>query len=305
VKLFIEQFLNGFGNGVVYGSVALALVLIFRTTGVLNFAQGEMALFSTYISWKFVSNGMPVVGAIVLSAAIAFVAGALIERLLIRPVEEARSPLNVVIVTLGLFLGLNSLAQLVFGTEQQKMPSPFPDGRVDLFSLSGGHVGVGKDTIGLIAVLLAESAVLWFLLQRTKLGLKLRAVASNPESSRLHGINANSMLMVGWALSAALGAVAGSLVASQRTGFDSSLMQQILVYAFAAAALGGFDSLIGAVVCGLIVGVADSLTVTYADRIDALGFLNNIELVVPLGLILVVLLVRPTGLFGKRTVERV
>jgi branched-chain amino acid transport system permease protein len=290
MELFVEQFLNGFGNGVVYGSVALALVLIFRTTGVLNFAQGEMALFSTYISWKFTTTGMPVVAAIALSAAIAFVAGALIERLLIRPVEEARSPLNVVIVTLGLFLGLNSLAQLVFGTDPQLMPSPFPAGEV---------IGIDKETIGLIAVLLAECVVLWLLLQRTRLGLMLRAVSSNADSSRLHGINAGTTLMLGWALAAALGAVAGSLVASERTGFDASLMQQILVYAFAAAALGGFDSLLGAVVAGVIVGVADSLTIEYVDALD------GIEVVLPLTLILVVLLVRPTGLFGKRTVERV
>src|SRR5919108_1470608 len=236
MDLFVEQFLNGFGNGVVYGSVALALVLIFRTTGVLNFAQGEMALFSTYISWKFTTTGMPVVAAIALSAAIAFVAGALIERLLIRPVEEARSPLNVVIVTLGMFLGLNSLAQLVFGTDPQLMPSPFP---------AGGVIGIHKETVGLIAVLLVECVVLWLLLQRTRLGLMLRAVSSNPDSSRLHGINAGTTLMLGWGLSAALGAIAGALVASERTGFDASLMQQILVYAFAAAALGGFDSLLG------------------------------------------------------------
>lgn len=290
MDLFTEQVLNGVGNGVVYGSVALALVLIFRTTGVLNFAQGEMALFSTYISWKFTTTGMPVVAAIALSAGIAFVGGAIIERLLIRPVEEARSPLNVVIVTLGLFLGLNSVAQLVFGTDPQLMPSPFP---------SGETLGIDKDTLGLIAVLLIECAVLWFVLQRTRVGLMLRAVASNPDSSRLHGINAGTMLMLGWAMSAALGAVAGSLVASERTGFDASLMQQILVYAFAAAALGGFDSLIGAVLSGLVVGVADSLTIEYVDQLD------GIEVVLPLALILVVLLVRPNGLFGKRTVERV
>jgi branched-chain amino acid transport system permease protein len=290
MDLFVEQFFNGFGNGVVYGSVALALVLIFRTTGVLNFAQGEMALFSTYITWKFTTTGMPVVAAIALSAGIAFVAGALIERLLIRPVEEARSPLNVVIVTLGLFLGLNSLAQLVFGTDPQLMPSPFPSGDVG---------SIHKETLGLIAVLLVECVVLWLLLQRTRIGLMLRAVSSNPDSGRLHGINAGRMLMFGWALAAALGAIAGSLVASERTGFDASLMQGILVYAFAAAALGGFDSLLGAVVSGVVVGVADSLTTEYVDALD------GIEVVVPLALILLVLLVRPTGLFGKRTVERV
>jgi branched-chain amino acid transport system permease protein len=295
MQLFIEQVLNGFGNGVVYGSVALALVLIFRTTGVLNFAQGEMALFSTYISWKLTTTGMPVVGAILISMAIAFVAGAVIERTLIRPMEEHRSPLNVVIVTLGLFLGLNSLAQLVFGVDPHEMPSPFPAGSVELF----GDARIQKDTIGLIVVLLVECAVLWVLLNRTRLGLMLRSVASNPDSARLHGIRAGWMLMLGWAMSAALGAVAGSLVASERTAFDSSLMQTILVYALAAAALGGFDSIWGAVLAGLFVGVADALTIQYVDALD------GIEVVLPLGLILVVLVLMPNGLFGKRTVERV
>ncbi len=295
MQLFIEQVLNGVGNGVVYGSVALALVLIFRTTGVLNFAQGEMALFSTYISWKLTTSGMPVVGAIAISMGIAFIAGAVIERTLIRPMEESRSPLNVVIVTLGLFLGLNSLVQLVFGTDPQQMPSPFPEGSVNLI----GDARIQKETIGLIVVLLLECLVLWFLLNRTTLGLKLRAVAANPDSARLHGIKAGSMLMLGWALSAAIGALAGSLVASERTGFDSSLMQTILVYALASAALGGFGSIWGAVVAGLVVGIADALTIQYVDALD------GIEVVLPLALILVVLIVMPNGLFGKRTVERV
>src|SRR5918993_1096487 len=150
MRLFVEQFLNGVGNGVVYGSVALALVLIFRTTGVLNFAQGEMALFSTFITWKLASEsdgaGLPIVAAI----AIAFIAGAVIERMLIRPVEEARSPLNVVIVTLGLFLGLNSVAQLIFGTDPRQISSPFPEGNVELFSSGGDAAVISKATIGMI-----------------------------------------------------------------------------------------------------------------------------------------------------------
>ena len=294
MQLFIEQVLNGVGNGVVYGSVALALVLIFRTTGVLNFAQGEMALFSTYISWKLTTTGMPVVAAIAISMAISFVAGAFIERTLIRPME-GRSALNVVIITLGLFLGLNSLVQLLFGTDPQQMPSPFPEGSVPFL----GDARIQKETIGLLLVLFAECLGLWLLLNRTKLGLKLRAVASNPDSARLHGIRAGSMLMLGWAMSAALGAVAGSLVASERTGFDSSLMQTILVYALAAAALGGFESIWGAIICGIAVGVADALTIQYVDALD------GIEVVLPLALIMVVLVVMPNGLFGKRTVERV
>lgn len=300
MDLFISQLLNGIGNGVVYASVALALVLIFRTTGLLNFAQGEMALFSTYISWKLASSGLPVGLAIVASMAIAFVAGGIIERVLIRPVEVGRSPLNVVIITLGMFLAINSLAQLAFGTDPQTMPKPWPsdasgnDRRVDFLGQS-----ISWAVIALAIVLFLECTLLFVLLQKTRLGLKIRAVASNPDSSRLVGINAGAILMLGWALSAAIGALAGSLVAARSTGFDAGLMATVLVYAFAAAALGGFDSPLGAVISGLVVGIADALTTQYVDA------LNGIELVVPLGLILIVLLVRPTGLFGRQTVERV
>jgi branched-chain amino acid transport system permease protein len=293
VELFIEQLLNGIGFGVVYGSVALALVMIYKTTRLLNFAQGEMALFSTYISWKLTGE-LPVWLAILVSMALAFVAGAVIERVLIRPVEEGRSPLNVVIVTLGMFLALNSLAQLFFGTDPQQMAAPWPTGRVNLFSTD-----IRNSTIALIIVLAVECLLLWLLLQKTKIGLKMRAVASNPESSRLTGINTGVILMLGWGLAAAIGALAGSLVAARQGSFDSTTMQIVLVYAFAAAALGGFESLMGAVVAGLIVGVSQTLTIQYIDALD------GIDLVVPLGLILLVLLVKPNGLFGRKTVERV
>jgi branched-chain amino acid transport system permease protein len=294
MNLFLSQTLNGIGDGVVYGSIAVALVLIFRTTGLLNFAQGEKALFSTYCTWKLTELGLPVGAAIAVSMAGSLLAGAAIERVLIRPVESARNPLNAVIVTLGMFLAINSFAQLLFGTDPKKMPSLFPAGQIHV-----GSLAVSKDTIGLAVVLVVECVVLWLVLQKTKLGLSLRAVASNPESSRLVGINAGAMLMVGWGLSAALGALAGALVAGRATGFDSSLMQGVLIFAFAAAALGGFDSVFGAVVGGLIVGVADALTIQYIPA------LNGIEIVVPLGLIFIVLLVKPNGLFGRKTVERV
>jgi len=299
VHLFISQLLNGIGNGVVYASVALALVLIYRTTGLLNFAQGEMALFSTYITWKL-SHSIPIVAAIVVSMIIAFIGGAIIERVLIRPVEQGRSPLNVVIVTLGMFLAINSLAQLVFGTNPQTMPKPWPtdaSGNDQKINIAGQSISWA--VIALAIVLVIECVLLYVLLQRSRLGLKLRAVASNPESSRLLGINAGVMLMLGWALASAIGALAGSLVAARSTGFDASLMATVLVYAFAAAALGGFDSPLGAVIAGLVVGVADALTTQYVNALD------GIELVVPLGLIVIVLLVKPTGLFGRTTVERV
>ncbi|HWJ64933.1 MAG TPA: branched-chain amino acid ABC transporter permease [Acidimicrobiales bacterium] len=298
MQLFFDQVLNGIGTGAVYSSVALALVIIYRTTGLLNFAQGEMALFSTFVTWWLTDQGLGIWPALLGSMVFSFFAGALIERVIIRPVEAAKNPLNVVIVTLGLFLALNALCQLIFikpGQEALQMPLMFPKGDISVLGLD-----IPKAILGRAIVLAIECAVLYVLLQKTKIGLALRAVASNPESSRLVGINPGNMLMLGWGIAAVLGAIAGTMAASRGTGgFDTSLMQQVLVYAFAAAALGGFDSPVGAVISGLIVGIARALTIQYVD------FLQGIELVVPLGLIFIVLLFKPNGLFGRNIVERV
>jgi branched-chain amino acid transport system permease protein len=293
MALFFTQLLSGIQAGTVYASLAIALVLIFRTTGILNFAQGEMALFTTYIVWKFTSNGMPVWIAIALATVIAFAGGALIERLVIRPVERS-SPLVIVIVTIGMFLALNSLTQLAFGSGQKALPPAYPQN-----TWTPGGVLISSDLLVLSAVLAVECALLYLLLQRTKLGLAFRGVASNPESSRLLGVPVGRVLMIGWGLAAAVGAIAGALVVPTTPGLVPSSMQTVLVFAFAAAALGGFDSVLGAVVGGLIVGVADALTIGYVHA------LRGIDLLVPFGLILLVLLFRPSGLFGTTRVERV
>jgi branched-chain amino acid transport system permease protein len=292
-NLFVSQLLNGISAGVIYASLALAIVLIFRTTGILNFAQGEMALFSTYFTWWLTDQGMAVGLAIVVSVVASFIGGALVERIVIRPFESA-PPLVMVIATLGLFLAFNSLSQVVFGTDAKQLASIFPH---TVWTLGG--VRVEAQTIGLVGVLTVECVLLWLLFQRTRVGLALRAVASEPESSRLLGIRVGSMLMFGWGLAAALGAVAGAMVVPTTQALTASSMQAVLVFAFAAAALGGFDSPLGAVVGGLIVGVAQALTIQYLQP------LNDIELVVPFGIILAVLLVRPSGLFGTARVERV
>ena len=291
--LFFSQLLNGISAGVIYASLALAIVLIFRTTGILNFAQGEMALFSTYVTWWFVDQGLSVGLALALSVLVSFVGGALIERVIIRPFEKG-SPLVIVIATLGLFLALNSLAQVIFGTDAKQLASVFPD-----TVWTAGGVRIPLETVGLVVVLAIEGALLWLLFQRTRVGLAFRAVANSAESSRLLGIKVGSMLMLGWGLAAALGAVAGAMVVPTTQALTASSLQGVLVFAFAAAALGGFDSPLGAVVGGLIVGVAHALTIEY------LAPLNDIELVVPFGIILVVLLVKPSGLFGSTRVERV
>lgn len=307
VNLFIQFVLNGIGNGAVYASVALALVLIFRTTGLLNLAQGEMALFSTYFAWWLTSNfGMSIFIAIPITVVLSMGGGAVIERLLIRPVYGAgKSPLNVLIVMLGMFLAFNALAQLIFSDNAEPMPKPWPTNSSPGDSTGAdriielGDIRISWSVIALAIALVVECLALYVLFQRTKVGLKLRAVASNPESARLVGINSSAMLMLGWALSAGLGALAGSLVAADRGSVNPGLMAIVLVFSFSAAALGGFDSPVGAVVGGLIVAIAEALTIGYVD------FLSGIELVVPFGIILLVLLVRPTGLFGRKVVERV
>jgi len=292
VSLFLTQFMNGIGSGAVYASLALALVLVFRTTGILNFAQGEMALYSTYLVWFFTQRSLPVWIAILLAMTISFLGGAAIERVLIRPVEQAPA-LVLVIVTIGMFLAVNSIAQAQFGNDIKALPRAYPNK-----TWLPGNVQISSDTLVLVGVLLAECVVLFLLLNRTRIGLAFRAVASNPESSRLVGVPVGRMLMLGWAMAAAIGALAGALVVAP-VGLQGASMQEILVYSFAAAALGGFDSPVGAVVAGLIVGVAGTMTTQYFHAV------HDIELVVPFGLILAVLLVRPSGLFGSTRVERV
>lgn len=293
LNLFFSQLLNGLSSGVIYASLALAIVLIYRTTGILNFAQGEMALFSTYVTWWLADEGLPIGAAIAISVVISFVGGAAIERVVIRPFERA-APLVIVIATLGLFLALNSLTQVIFGTDAKQLANVFPE---TVWNIGG--VRIEAQTVGLIVVLGLECVALWVLFQRTRVGLALRAVANNPESSRLLGIKVGSMLMLGWGLAAGLGALAGAMVVPTTQALTASSLQSVLVFAFAAAALGGFDSPLGAVVAGLVVGIAEALTIQYVEP------LNNIELVVPFGIILVVLLVKPSGLFGTTRVERV
>lgn len=300
MELFLNQLFNGIEAGAVYASVALALVLIFRTTGLFNFAQGEMAMLSTFVTWQL-AQAMPIATAIVLGAALSFIGGAIFERVLIRPMEARGNPLGTIILTIGLFIGINGLIQLIWPpsraqSEPFQMPRPFPDA-YETFSVGGATLRAF--TVWFVAVLLAECVLLWFLLQRTKLGLGLRASASNQESARMVGVPVGQMLMVGWGLSAAIGAIAGSIIASKGGQFDVATLQFVLAYAFAAAALGGFDSPLGAVIAGFVVGIVDAMATTYIDAIE------GIQIVVPLALTFVVLLVRPQGLFGRKIVERV
>ena len=290
---FLQQVVAGLASGGIYASLALAVVLIYRTTRVINFAQGEMAMFTTFIAWALIERGLPFWPAFALTLAIAFVGGVAIERIVIRPVENA-PVLTIVMVTIGLALLLSGLASAIWGSEVKKFPSAFSTRTVDL-----GGVAVSVQDIGVIAVSIGLVLCLWLFFRFTKLGLALRAAAVNPEESRLVGVRVGWMLALGWGLAAVLGAVAGMMIAPT-VFLEPNMMRAILLYAFAAAVLGGLDSPIGAVVGGLAFGVIQNLIETYIEEVGP-----TLRLPAALTVMLLVLLVRPSGLFGRAAVRRV
>jgi branched-chain amino acid transport system permease protein len=291
---FFQQVVAGLATGSIFSALALALVLIHRATGVINFAQGEMAMFTTYIAWTLIENhGLNEWLAFGVTLILAFGLGVGLQRTVIRPIERA-SILTTVIVTIGLVLIFNGLAGLIWSAEVRAFPSPFPN---DTWVIGG--VAISQQDVGTFAVVLVMVALLWAFFQFTKIGLALRASALNPDASRLVGVRVGWMLAIGWGLAAMLGAVAGMLTAPT-VFLDPNMMQAVLIYAFAAAVLGGIDSPFGAVAGGLMLGVGLNLIGTYVDFVGA-----GLRLPVALLVILVVLLVKPAGLFGKPVTRRV
>jgi branched-chain amino acid transport system permease protein len=293
VETLLQQIVSGVATGGIYASLALALVMIYQATGVVNFAQGEMAMFSTYVAWTLLNAGVPYWVAFALTVVVAFVGGVVIERLVIRPVERA-PVLTVVIVCIGLLVILNSVAGWIYSYVMKPFPSPCPAAPSRI-----GAVVFGAHDLGAIAVTLVVLVLLYAFFRGTPLGLAMRAAAQNPVSSRLCGIRVGWMLALGWGLAAAVGAVAGLMVAPL-VFLDPNMMSGILIYAFAGATLGGFTSPGGAVVGGVLVGVVENLVGTYVRFIG-----TELKLTVALGIIVVVLVVKPSGLFGRARVRRV
>ncbi len=250
----LQQIFSGLAAGAIYASVALALVMIYRATDLVNFAQGEMAMFSTYIAWTLVNAGLPFWLAFIITLVVSFIGGMVIERVLIRPVENA-PVLAAVVVTIGLLLIFNSLAGWIYSYTVQDFPSPFPDRPVF------GALITTRD-LGVIGVTLFMLVLLFAFFRFTPTGLAMRAAAQNPELARLCGIPVGRMLAIGWGLAAAIGATAGIMVAPVLF-LDPNMMGGVLIYAFAGALLGGITSPVGAVAGGLIVGVTENLVGTY------------------------------------------
>ncbi len=294
---FLNLTLSGISNGMIYAAVALALVMIWRATRIVNFAQGGMLMFTTFIAWDLaevhhVNYWASVAVALVAGLAI----GAAAERLLVRPVENG-PPLNAVIVTLGLFIFLQALAGMIWGNAQAHS---YPPG----FSIIGYHVGqrtllFGPNDLYIVVAVLGVFAGLWLLFQRTSIGLQMRAAAFNPEVARLLGVRVGRLLTLGWALAAGVGALAGVLAAGTQPGYvaPTGAFDGLLVYGFTAAVIGGLDAPIGAVTGGLLLG----LLLSYADSYVS----NNIESMYALVILIGVLMVRPNGLFARGRARRV
>ena len=289
LDLLIHQVLSGLATGGIYASVALALVMIYQATHLVNFAQGEMAMFATYLAWTLIQHGVPYWGAFALTVVIAFAGGVLIERVVVRPVDRAPI-LSVVIVFIALLVIFNSLAGWIYSYTIKPFPSPFP--AQPLF----GNSYVSSHELGSMGITLVVLLALFVFFRYTPLGLAMRAAAQNPESSRLVGVRVGWMLALGWGLASAIGAIAGMMVAPI-VFLEPNMMGGILLYAFAGALLGGIDSPGGAVLGGFIVGVLENVVGAYVG--------TELKLTVALILIVGVLVVRPSGLFGKVHVVRV
>ena len=297
VSKFVQTFVDGLANGAIYASLALALVLVHRATKIPNFAQGEMAMISAFIAWEFQERyGTAViawVGALAVSMFLSFLLGFFIERGIIRWVENS-SPLTLLIITLGLLAIMTNGAGWRWGFLPERAQSPFPTEPVTV-----GDVVLSWQTIGIVLVLIVVMILVFGLFKYTKLGLGLRGAAGNPPSAKLVGINVGLMLGIGWGLAALVGATAG-VMAAPRLGLQPNMMAPVILFAFAGAVLGGFDSPPGAVLGGLLVGLMQSFAGAYWAPHG-----NQLNLVLAFVVILVVLLVKPNGLFGKAEVSRV
>ena len=290
MEAFFSQVFSGLASGIIYGSVALALVMIYQATHHINFAQGEMATFSTFIAWWLMQRGWPYWGAFFFTVALSFAGGLLVQRIVLKPIEKAPVMTNV-IVFIGLLLIFNALSGWIFDRTIKSYDSPFPKDSVLATRFFSAH------QIGSAGVLLLVLLALFGFFRFTSLGLAMRAAAQNPDSARLVGIRVSWMLGLGWGLAAAIGAVAGMMVAPI-VFLDPNMMAGILLYGFAAALLGGIDNPLGAVLGGFIVGVLENLLGAYV-----IG--TELKLSVALVLIVATLTLRPNGLWGKKVVTRV
>ena len=292
MELFTNQVLAGIATGAIYACMALAVVMIYQAIDHLNFAQGEMAMFSTFIAWQLMQWGIPYWGAFVLTLALSFAGGVIIERALFKPLANAPI-LTHVAGFIALFAIINSVAGLIWDFTIKQFPTPFGS------SPFMGSQLISTHQAGMIGVTLILLVLLFGFFRYTRVGLAMRAAAAQPESARLVGINTSWMVALGWGMAAAIGSIAGMLIAPV-VFLEPNMMGGVLLYGFAAAVVGGLTSPLGAVVGGFLVGVFENLVGTYIPGVG-----NELKLPIALALIIVVLVVKPAGLFGRPIVKRV
>jgi branched-chain amino acid transport system permease protein len=292
MELFTNQVLAGIATGAIYACMALAIVMIYQAIDHLNFAQGEMAMFSTFIAWQLMQWGLGFWPTFLLTLVISFAGGIAIERALFKPLTNAPI-LAQVAGFIALFAVLNSVAGLTWDFTIKQFPSPFG---------SSGFLGsqlISTHQAGMIGVTLVLLVLLYVFFRYTRIGLAMRAAASLPESARLVGINTSWMIALGWGMASAIGAIGGMLIAPV-VFLEPNMMGGILLYGFAAAVLGGLTSPLGAVIGGFLVGIFENLVGTYIPGVG-----NELKLPIALALIIVVLVIKPSGLLGRSIVQRV
>jgi branched-chain amino acid transport system permease protein len=296
-SVFGETTVLGLVQGSAFASLSVALVLIYRATGVFNFAQGEMAMATTYVLYQLNSVWHVTYWlAFVLTLAFAFVFGVVVYLIFIRPVER-RSVVGVIIITIALFLLIDGIVSWIFGSQPVFMTAPFSS------KVIGGGLGVGVNwqEVGTLATTLGSVLAMWALFRFTKVGLGMRAAAFRPGPARLVGVRVTRMLAFGWGLAAVLGAISGVMYeAGTSYVLTTSLMQGVLLYSFVAAVIGGLESPLGAVVGALLFGVILSLVAQYVSFVG-----TALQTPFALAVLLVMLLFKPNGLFGKPEVKRV
>jgi branched-chain amino acid transport system permease protein len=292
MELFAHQILAGLATGGIYACMALAVVMIYQAIDHLNFAQGEMAMFSTFIAWQLIQWGFPYWLAFGATIVISFAAGVVIERVVLRPIHDA-PVLSHVVAFIALLAILNSAAGFIWDYQIKSFPSPFGSG--PLF----GQNLISRHDAGMITITLTMLVLLYLFFLHTRIGLAMRAAAANPESARLAGIRVGWMIALGWGMAAAIGAVAGMMIAPV-VFLEPNMMLSILLYGFAGAVVGGLTSPGGAVLGGFAVGIIENLAGTYVPVVG-----RELKLSIALSIIIVVLLVKPSGLFGRRIVTRV
>lgn len=292
MELFTNQVLAGIATGAIYACMALAVVMIYQAIDHLNFAQGEMAMFSTFISWQLMQWGLSYWAAFLVTLAFSFAAGIAIERILFKPLAKAPVLTNVA-GFIALFAIINSSAGLIWDFTIKQYPTPFGS------SPFLGSQLISTHQAGMIGITLLMLLLLFFFFRFTRVGLAMRAAASLPESARLVGINTSWMIALGWGMASAIGSIAGMMIAPV-VFLEPNMMLGVLIYGFAAAVLGGLSSPFGAVMGGFLVGIFENLVGTYIPGVG-----NELKLPIALALIIVVLVVKPAGLFGRAIVKRV